>query len=651
MEGTTEGLQGSGRHGSLSGQRIGRFTTDDAVNLYGLDGWGNGFFAIGQDGHLRVTPGREPSKFIDVPQVVEELIRRGHRTPLLLRFPQLLQAQVDDLAGAFANAIREYNYPQSYHPVFPIKVNQQRQVIEGLMQAGWRHSLGLEVGSLPELLAAAVLPTPPDSVIICNGFKDMNYLGCASLATRLGKQVIVVIEKPFEVNQFLELALHETVLPMVGIRIRLQARGSGLWEKSGGSASKFGLTTSQLITALDQLTNAGLGRQVALLHFHIGSQLTEIRKVKSAVREGARLYAKVAKRGVDLRYLDVGGGLGVDYDGSKTSSDASVNYTVQEYANDVVYAIQEVCQQENVPPPRIVSESGRMLTAYHSILVVDTRGAIVGPEGNGNGKNSRDPQVVQDLAHVAGQLTIKNYRESYHDANEYRDQLYNLFNLGLLSLEDRGRGEQLFWDIASRAVRFSKSAKFVADEFVELEARLHEKYVCNFSVFQSVPDHWALDQLFPVMPIHRLNEPPTRRATLVDITCDSDGAVEKFVDLKDIKEALEVHEIRPNEPYWLGFLLIGAYQDTMGDMHNLFGRVHEADIILDPRGASIIREVRPGETAGDTLAMFGYSEDLLVGHLTAALRERQNRDQLTPGEAEGLLADYRRRLGHYTYLE
>jgi arginine decarboxylase len=628
-----------------------RFTIDDAVNIYGLDGWGNGYLAVGDDGHLLVTPSRDPSRSIDVLRVLEDLSKRGLKTPLLLRFPQLLEGQVNELSSAFANAIREFNYPERYFPVFPVKVNQQRSVVDGLLQSGWKAGLGLEAGSRPELLAAAALESSPDALLICNGFKDKEYLSAASLATRLGKEVVVVIEKPFEVDQILEMAASESVLPKFGFRIRLQSKGSGLWEKSGGFASKFGLTTLQLLRAIEKMAAAGLSRNITLLHFHIGSQITEIRKIKNAVREAARIYTKVRKLGVEIAYLDVGGGLGIDYDGSKTSSDASVNYSVQEYANDVVFGIAEICGEEHVPPPRIVSESGRMLVAYHAMLITDVRAGITGIEPDPPPITGKEAQVVQDLAEVARKISVKNYREFYHDAIEYRDQMYALFNLGMLGLEDRAKAEMIFWEIAGKAVRFSKSAKFVADEFQDLESRLHDKYICNFSVFQSLPDHWALDQLFPVIPVHRLNESPTRKVTLVDITCDSDGMIDKFVDLKDIKDAIEVHELRPGEPYYLAFVLVGAYQDTMGDMHNLFGRVHEAEVILDQRGKAMIRDVRRGEPARETMSCFGYEEAELVERVSVVLREKVNRGEMPPKTADELVESYREKLTQYTYLD
>jgi arginine decarboxylase len=628
-----------------------RFTVKDAAELYGLEGWGNGYLAIREDGHLLVTPDRDPSRGIDLYGIVRQLVGEGLKTPLLLRFPQLLERQVQSLTSSFRRAIDEYEYPGSYLPVFPIKVNQQRQVVEGLLDSGWKYGLGLEAGSRPELMAAAALETPPQSLIICNGFKDSDYLASASLATRLGKRVVAVIEKPFELDQVLEMAGGEGVIPMIGFRLRLQARGSGLWEKSGGVASKFGLTTLQLLRSLQKLEKAGLASKVTLLHFHIGSQVTEIRKIKSAIQEAGRIYAKVRKMGVGIQYLDVGGGLGVDYDGSKTSSDASLNYNVQEYANDVVFGIHEVCEQENVPAPVLISESGRMLTAYHSVLVTDVRGSIIGFDPRPLEIEGDEQQVVQDLAEVSRNISVKNYRESFHDAIDYRDQMYALFNLGMLDLADRAKCESLFWAIAKKAVRFSRTAKHVVEEFVDLASKLHDKYICNFSVFQSLPDHWALDHLFPVMPIHRLNEPPARRATLVDITCDSDGDVDKFVDLKDIKEALEVHDLIPGQPYYLGFLLIGGYQDTMGDLHNLFGRVNEAAIVMEPSGTPVVSNIRRGDNAANALAYFGYEREDLIARIDAGLRGRVSRDQLSAEEARGLLEDYRERLGHYTYLD
>lgn len=627
-----------------------RFSVRHASELYGLDAWGNGYFSIRDNGHLVVAPDRDPARGIDVREIVGRLSERGVHTPVLLRFPQLLAAQIRDLSSCFDKAIAEYQYAADFVPVFPVKVNQQRPVVEGLLKGGSRARLGLEVGSRAELSVAMGLRLPPGSLLVCNGFKDEAYLSAAVLARSIGKNVVVVVEKPFELDRILEFAAAGHRLPDLGFRLRLQARGSGLWEKSGGFAAKFGLTTMQLLQGLERLREAGLADRVRLLHFHIGSQITEIRKVKNAVREGGRVYAKLRKAGVPIRYLDVGGGLGVDYDGSKTSSDASVNYSAQEYANDVVFGLKEVCEEEEVEPPTVVCESGRMMVAYHSILVTDVRAAVSGYDPEPPKLTGREAQVVEDLAEVERNINVKNYREFYHDAIEYRDQTHSLFNLGMLELEDRAKAESLFWRVAGKAVRYSKSAKHVGDEFVDLAAKLHDKYICNFSVFQSLPDHWALDQLFPVIPIHRLNEAPKRRASLVDITCDSDGEVDKFVDLRKLKDSLEVHDLIPGEPYYLGFLLVGAYQDTMGDLHNLFGRVHEAEVVQDSSGRTMVRNLRRGETARDALRCFGFHEEELVEAIDRSLRERVELGEVSAEDAGRILEEYRRGLDDYTYL-
>lgn len=627
-----------------------RFTIREASELYGLAGWGNGYFRISADGCLTVTPERGAGPAIDIYQAIRRLSEQGIQTPVLLRFPELLGAQVQTLCGAFDSAIKEYEYQQRFQPLYPLKVNQQRSVVDSLIDSGRSFGMGLEVGSRPELMVALALDTPPDSLLVCNGFKDAEYLASAELASRLGKRVVVVVEKPLELEAIRRQFAGSAKGPMIGLRIRLQARGSGLWEKSGGFASKFGLTTHQLLTSLETLREAGLDERLALLHFHIGSQITDIRKVKAAIREAARVYAKLRKLGVAIRYVDVGGGLGIDYDGSRTSSDASVNYSVQEYANDVVFGISEVCDEEQVPHPAILCESGRMLTAYHSVLVTDVRGAISGVVGDLAPPAPTDAQVVSDLAEVLGTMTVKNYREFYHDALEYRDQMQSLFNLGMLGLEERARGESLFWKIAERALRFARTRKFMAEEFIQLESKLHDKYICNFSVFQSLPDHWALDQLFPIMPIHRLNQPPDQQVALVDITCDSDGEVGKFVDLKDIKETLDLHPLIPGQPYYLAFLLVGAYQDTMGDLHNLFGRVHEVEVVRRGDGDFDLRNLREGESAAETLDCFGFPIDGLVETIEAGLSRATEAGELSPEEATSLLEAYRSHLRQYTYL-
>jgi len=627
-----------------------KFGIEDVMTLYGIDSWGAGYFHVNEEGHLTVTPTTDESRSVDLAREVEGLARKGVTTPLLLRFPQLLESQVRTLCNSFRKAITEFGYTREYKPVFPIKVNQNRVVVNELLEAGWKYNLGIEVGSKPELLGALALETPPESLLICNGFKDMAYLSNAILARKLGRNVVVVVEKPYELEHLINIIKDRGVKPMIGFRVRLHSKGSGKWEKSGGVTSKFGLSTAQLIEGIQELKKARLIDCLKMFHFHIGSQITEIRRLKNAIKEAARVYAKARKMGVEIEYINVGGGLGVDYDGSKTSSDASVNYSVQEYANDVIYTIKDVCENENVPEPDIVSESGRSMVAYHSLLVVDVRAAISARTIQKIKPLAKDPQVIGELFFILKNMTVKNHREYYHDAVEHRDEMYSLFNLGLLSLAERAKGEACFWEIAAKAVRYAKTQKFVADEFVDLEKQLHEKVVCNFSVFQSIPDHWALDQLFPVVPVHRLREKPERRATLVDITCDSDGEIDKFVDLKDIKEALELHALNDGEPYYLAIVLIGAYQDTMGDLHNLFGSVNEAHLVVDDDGKVHVKRIRRGNSVRETLAAFGYEAKDLAARVQAILEDKQNNETITPREARQLLSEYRGQFDAYTYL-
>lgn len=632
-------------------QGVEKFTVEDAMSLYGMDSWGSGYFHVNDAGHLEVRPGTAETSRVDVREVVDGLKRRGLTTPLLLRFPQLLEAQVRQLCGAFRRAISEYEYKGTYLPVFPIKVNQQWAVVSELLEAGWKHSLGLEAGSKPELLAALALETPPDSLLVCNGFKDSGYLTTATIAARTGKNVFVVLEKPYELEGLVQVIRDRGIKPNIGVRVRLHARGSGKWEKSGGQSSKFGLSTGQLLEAIAVLKKNRLLDCLKMFHFHIGSQITEIRRLKNAFKEAARIYAKARKMGVDVEYLNVGGGLGIDYDGSKTSSDASVNYSIQEYANDVIYTVKDVCENENVPDPHIVSESGRAMVAYHSVLVFDARAEIGNSTSTVKLKPStRDPQVVGELIDILKTINVKNHREFYHDAVEHRDEMSSLFSLGLLTLQERAKGEAAFWEIMAKAVRYSKTQKFVSEEFVELEKQLVDKLACNFSVFQSLPDHWALDQLYPVVPIQRLGEKPTHRVTLVDITCDSDGEIDKFVDLKDLKEALEVHHLDSEEPYYLAGLLVGAYQDTMGDLHNLFGSVNEAHVVVDSSGRVHLKRTRRGNSVRETLGAFGYEVKDLAARLQALLEERIKKGDLSASESRQLVSEYRGQFDAYTYL-
>ncbi len=627
------------------------FKIEDALNIYGIDAWGTKYFSVSEDGFLCVHPTADPKISVNAFKTIQDLQKTRIETPTILRFPQILASKVESLCNSFADAITEFNYKNTYHPVFPIKVNQQESVVDALLEAGYKYSLGIEVGSKPELMAALGKSMSANAVIICNGFKDQTYFELASLAASMGRNILVVIEKPFELKNLLKLKESGRDLPGLGFRIKLHSKGAGLWEKSGGHASKFGLSPVQLIDSVRWLEANGMLPQLKLLHFHIGSQIPEIRKIKGAIREAARVYAKVKKMGCGIEYLDVGGGLGVDYDGSGTSSDASVNYTLREYANDVVYTIAEVCDSEHVPHPKIISESGRALVTHHSMLIVDVRDQV--KEADENYKvpfKARETKVVEELQYIFKNMGAKNYREYYHDAAEKREELYALFDLGMLDMEDLAKGEWLYWSVAKKTVKYSKSAKFVSDEFVDLEQKLFEKVVCNFSVFQSIPDHWALDQLFPIVPIHRLNEKPQTKATLVDITCDSDGQVDKFVDLKDIKSALELHDYVENQPYYLAFMLIGSYQDTMGDMHNLFGAVHDAQVYVDEQGKTHIKSVKKGDTMAQTVEMFGYDRVKLIQNVKNTLKDRVTENHLTQEVASKLAEDYIKKFQMYPYL-
>jgi arginine decarboxylase len=628
-----------------------KYSPQDSCRLYGIENWGSGYFDVNAAGHLVVRPVHGQSQVVDVKEVVDELVGKGVSLPILLRFPQLLASQVQGISDSFSRALSEYDYRNVYSPVFPIKVNQRKEVVQDLLSAGRRVRLGLEAGSRAEILIAMVQDVAPGSLLVCNGFKDPAYLSAASLGARLGRKVVVVLEKPFEVVNLIQVADQLDPVPWLGFRVKLHSRGSGRWEKSGGAASKFGLSSGQILEGIQQLSQAGLLDRLKMLHFHIGSQITEIRRIKNAIKEASRVYAKVRKMGVELEILNVGGGLGVDYDGSRTSSDASVNYSVQEFANDVVYNIKEVCDNEDVPEPEIVSESGRALTAYHSMLITNVVAAVGPASGPGLPLGGDAPQAVQELAYISEKMNPKNHREFWHDALQRRDELLNMFNLGYLSLEDRARGETYFWDIAHRAVRFAQHQRYVSEELEDLETKLSEKYICNFSVFQSLPDSWALEQLFPVLPIHRLDERPTRMATLADITCDSDGEIDRFVDLKDIKESLEVHPFDPGTPYYLGVLLIGAYQDVMGDYHNLFGAVNEAHIVVEPDGTRTVRNLIHGDTVRDVTRIFGHDPDALAERVVGMMDLQVKEGRVDRGAADRVAGEFRSALSSYTYLQ
>jgi arginine decarboxylase len=625
---------------------------EQTVETYGIENWGAGYFDVNRKGNLIVHPAENDSRAADLKEIIDDLRRRGITTPVLLRFPQLIAGQVRKLQRAFSKSIREFEYQGAHMCVYPMKVNQQRAVVEEYLREGTRYDFGLEAGSKAELYAALAMDQSSDSLLVLNGFKDEEFIRLAFIGALAGKRIVIVIEKLSELEHILRLSeSHEGPLPMVGMRVKLYSKGSGRWEKSGGEAAKFGLTTTEILEVIGRMREAGRIDMLRLLHFHIGSQLTDIKRIKNAMKEAARVYAKVRQMKVPIDLLDVGGGMAVDYDGSKTAFDSSANYTAQEFANDVIYTIKTVCDDENVPHPTIIQESGRYLAAYHAIIVTNVVDEIetVVEDITPIEIDEDDPQVVVELGDLRETITVKNYREYYHDALEHREELFTLFNLGLISLEDRAKGEVLFWDVCERADKYAQAAKYISEEFDDLRRLLCAKYLTNFSVFRSVPDHWALDQLFPIVPIHGLNKQPTEYATLCDITCDSDGIVDKFVDLHDVKQVLELHKLTPDEPYYLAFMLVGAYQEVMGNNHNLFGTPNEAHIWIDEEGY-LIKKVIRGTTVGQATERARYDRGLLHDGFRRQVAQRVKDEELSEAEAAEIIDYYESRYDAYTYL-
>ena len=624
-----------------------------ALALYNVERWGSPYFTVNPRGHVAVRPDGDASREIDMMEIVHEARERGLAFPLTLRFQDLLRHRVQTVNRAFAEAIAGAGYKNVYRGVFPIKVNQLREVVEEVVDAGAEFHFGLEAGSKPELLAALSIHDDVESLIICNGYKDADYVRNAMLGRKLGKRLVMVVEKIEELTQILAVAKQMDVEPWIGVRVRLATKGAGKWATSGGEDAKFGLSTAELVEASELLRREGMAHCLKLVHFHVGSQIPDIGTIKRAVREAARFYAKLQKLGHDLGYLDVGGGLGIDYDGSRTTFDSSVNYSLHEYTRDVVAAVQEVCDEEKVAHPVLVSESGRAIAAHHSVLVVEAFGAIEkvsrGPEVTAA---ESDPAVVRDIIAIYQSLGSKHRLESLHDAQEIREKADSMFSLGLLDLPAKAKIETVYWRIAAKVVELFRGVRYVPEEVKDLEISLGDQVMCNFSVFQSLLDHWALGQLFPVMPLHRLAEAPDRQATLVDITCDSDGKVARFIDLQDVKPTLPVHRPEEGKPYYLGFFLAGAYQDIMGDMHNLFGRVNEMHIFLDEDEESgyYIEEIIGGNTIGNVLALTQWEKSELTRRMKVQVDAAIKQDRLKPTEGMRLLDSYEKALEGYTYL-
>jgi arginine decarboxylase len=624
----------------------------EVAQTYGIENWGAGYFGINSQGNLSVRPAEGDPRSVDVRKIVDDLIARRVKLPFILRFPQIFATQVRKMNQSFRAAMKEFDYQGEHRAVFPLKVNQRRQVIEAYLEEATKHNYGLEAGSKPELYAAIAMEQAPDSLLICNGFKDDGFIDLAFIGTQLGKNVVIVIEKLNELPKVIERTKATGVMPMIGMRVRLYTRGSGRWEKSGGEQSKFGLTTTEVLQAIRMLTDAGMSDALRVLHFHIGSQITQIKRVKAGVKEAARVYAKIRKMGFEVDHLNVGGGAGVDYDGSKTSFESSVNYTMQEFANDVIYTIKSVCEEENVPTPNVITESGRVLVAYHAMLVTNIVDEIETVQGIHNITiTGNEAQVIKELHDLYASMNAKNFLEYYHDALEHKEELFTLFDLGYISLEDRAKGEVLFWEVCDKANNFAKLTQTKSEEFDDLRKLLSAKYLCNFSVFRSVPDHWAIDQLFPIIPIHKLDQVPTDTATLCDITCDSDGVVDRFVDLHDVKEVLEVHDLKPDEPYYLAMMLVGAYQEVMGNFHNLFGTTNEAHVLISGNGEYHISRVINGSNVGEMTTFARYEKDFLQDGFRTLLSRQIKKGKLTEEDAARLTRDYDGHYDGYTYLD
>jgi arginine decarboxylase len=628
-----------------------KWTVADSSEVYGVKYWGHNYFSVAESGNVVAHPSGSDGPAIDLKELVDEVARRGIGLPLLIRFSDVLRSRIVELNETFKRAIAEYGYKGEFKGVYPIKVNQHRYVVEEIVQFGRPYHYGLEAGSKPELLAVMAMLDDEDALIICNGYKDEEYIETALMASKLGRTVLIVVEKFSELALIAETAKKMGVRPRIGIRVKLAAKGSGRWEASGGDRSKFGLSTREVVEAINFLRSNDLLNCFELLHFHLGSQISAIRAVKNALREAGRFYVEVCKLGAPLKYFDAGGGLGVDYDGSQTNFASSMNYTTQEYANDIVFSLQEICDAAGVTHPTIVTESGRAVVAHHSMLVVDILGVGEFDVGKAPEKIGKDAdRVVKNLFETYKEVSRKNVLESYHDALEYKEEALQLFNLGNLSLPDRVIAEDIFWAICQKLLRLVRDMREVPEELDGLERALSDTYFCNFSMFQSLPDIWAIDQLFPIMPIHRLGEEPTRRAVLADITCDSDGKIDHFIDRRDVKSVLELHPVNGHD-YYLGIFLIGAYQEILGDLHNLFGNTNTVHVSLANGGGYQIEHVVTGDTVTDVLRYVSYSREELVAKVRrfAELAVRANRMSLE--ETRSMLRLYEEGLAGYTYLE
>jgi len=634
------------------------WSIERATQYYNIAGWGAGYFSVNEKGHVVVHPHGQPGPVIDLMDVVEDLKERNIGLPCVVRFQDVLRARVKQINESFARSVAEQNYAGRYYGVYPTKVNQMREVVDEIVDAGAPYHYGLEAGSKGELLIVLAMNTDPEALTICNGYKDDDYLRLALLGRKLGRKVIVVIEKLSELPELLRIAEEMQVEPMIGLRSKLTTRGIGKWEGSSGDFAKFGLTIPELIHAVRILKEAGKEHCAKLLHFHVGSQLTEIRVVKDAVNEGARVYAKLRKMGLPIEYFDVGGGLGVDYVGTRMNGhSSSINYSMDEYVDDVVYSLQRICSNEGVPEPHLVSESGRAIAAHHSCVIMNVFGHIeIGSAEEIAAASVPQPEeakIVREMREIVSSLTVRNRAEAYHDGAAKKEEALQMFKLGLLGLEERAVVESLFWKLARGIAEMNRGKKRLPRETRDLGDKIADQYLANFSLFQSAPDHWAFDQLFPIVPLHRMDEPPSRDCTIVDVTCDSDGKIDRFIEGDGVDETLSLHPLRPGEPYYLGMFLTGAYQDILADMHNLFGRVNEIHVFVDDEDPEdfYIEEYIPGETIAKVLSRVQYEPSDLFRRVKNELDQRIKDGTIRPKDGVSLSDFYETVMKGYTYLQ
>ncbi|MCQ2269275.1 MAG: biosynthetic arginine decarboxylase [Bacteroidaceae bacterium] len=628
-----------------------KWRIEDSEELYNIKGWGVNYFGINDKGHVYVTP-RKNSVQVDLKELVDDLATRHITAPVLLRFPDILDNRIEKTSDCFDKAAKEYDYKGEHFIIFPIKVNQMRPVVEEIISHGKKYNLGLEAGSKPELHAVLATNMDSDSLIICNGHKDQNFIELALLAQKMGKRVFLVIEKLPELKTIAETAKKLGVRPNLGIRIKLASSGTGKWAESGGDASKFGLNSSELLMALQLLEEMGLKDCLKLMHFHIGSQITKIRRISTALREAAQYYVQLHALGFNIEFVDCGGGLGVDYDGTRSSnSESSVNYSIQEYVNDCVYTLTDAANKNNIPHPNIISEGGRSLAAHHSVLIMDVLESVSPaqmPEDFQPGEN--DHQLVHDLTEIWDKLSSRSMLEDWHDAEDIREEALDLFRHGIIDLKTRAQIESLYWAISREVSELCHNQKHVPDELKKLDKQMSDKYFCNFSLFQSLPDSWGIDQLFPIMPIARLDEKPTRSATLQDITCDSDGKISAYVNYNQQTSYLPLHAIKPDEHYYIGVFLVGAYQEILGNMHNLFGDTNAVHVSVDGNNYEI-DQVIDGETVADVLEYVQYDPKKLVRRLEIWVSKAVKEGKITEIEGKEFISNYRAGLYGYTYLE